>query len=106
MNDPQFVEAARVLAERTMKRTHSVGQRITYFFWAVLSRRPRPTELALLTDLYNEEYTDFLKDKSRAESLLQVGEYPHDQSLNPVEVAAYTVVATTLLNYDEALVKR
>lgn len=106
MNDPQFVEAARVLAERTIRRTHSVSQRITYFFLAVLSRQPRPTELALLTDLYNEEYADFLKYKRRAELLLQVGEYRPDQSLNPVEVAAYTVVATTILNYDEALVKR
>ena len=106
LNDPQFVEAARVLAERTMKRTASVQQRITYFFQAALSRQPRPTELALVQQLYNTEYQGFLKNRSRAESLLQTGEFPHDPSLNPVDVAAYTVVATTILNYDEALVKR
>ena len=106
LNDPQFVEAGRVLAERTMKRTASLNQRINYFFLSAVSRPPRQKELALLVDLFKAEYAGFLKDKSRAESLLLVGEYLHDQSLNPAEVAAYTVVATTILNYDEALVKR
>ncbi|WP_077920077.1 DUF1553 domain-containing protein [Spirosoma sp. 209] len=106
LNDPQFVEAARVLAERTIKRTRTLDQRINYFFQAALSRRPRPTELALLRQLYNTEYAGFLTEKSRAESLLKAGEFPRDASLAPAEVAAYTVVATTILNYDEALVKR
>ncbi|QHW00350.1 DUF1553 domain-containing protein [Spirosoma endbachense] len=106
LNDPQFVEAARVLAERTMKHTPSLSQRITYFFQAALSRPPRPTEQVLLQQLYDTERNGFLKSPKRAEALLQTGEYPRDQSLNPVDVAAYTVVATTVLNYDEALVKR
>ena len=106
LNDPQFVEAARILAERTMKQVPSVNQRITYFFLAALSRQPRPTELALLRQLYDAEYTGFMKNPKRAESLLQTGEFARDQTLKPTEVAAYTVVATTVLNYDEALVKR
>ncbi|GAB2595176.1 DUF1553 domain-containing protein [Spirosoma areae] len=106
LNDPQFVEAARVLAERTMKRMASASERITYFFQAALSRAPRPAELALLQQLYQTEHAGFAKDKKRAEALLQTGEFPRDPSLNPVDLAAYTVVATTLLNYDEALVKR
>lgn len=106
LNDPQFVEAARVLSERTMKRTTSLPERIGYFFQAALSRQPRPAELALLLQLYQTERNGFLKDPKRAESLLKTGEYPHDQSLDPIDVAACTVVATTILNYDEALVKR
>ena len=106
LNDPQFVEAARVLAQRTMKHPSTVDQRITTFCQAAISRPPRPVELALLRQLYQTEYAGFVTDKKRAESLLQIGEYPRDPSLNPADLAACTVVAATLLNYDEALVKR
>jgi len=106
LNDPQFVEAARVLAQRTLKQARTLDQRIDYFFLATLSRKPRPTERALLKELYQTEYAGFVTNKKRAESLLQAGEYPRDPLLNPAELAAYTVVATTILNYDEALVKR
>ncbi|SOD92683.1 DUF1553 domain-containing protein [Spirosoma fluviale] len=106
LNDPQFVEAARVLAQRTLKRTRTLNQRIDSFFLAALSRQPRPTERTLLQALYQTELAGFAKDKKRADALLKTGEYPADPSLNPAELAAYTVVATTILNYDEALVKR
>ncbi len=106
LNDPQFVEAARVLAERAMKRNRSVNERINYVFQAALSRTPRPTEMALLHQLYRTEYAGFQQNPTRAASLLQTGEFPRDLSLNPVDLAACTVVVSTLFNYDEALVKR
>lgn len=106
LNDPQFVEAARVLAERTMKKEATLEARITYFFQAVISRSPRPQELNLMKQLYEMEYKGFKNIKSRTESLLSMGEFPRDKTLNPVEVAAFTIVANTILNYDEAIVKR
>ena len=106
LNDPQFVEAARVLAERTMQSQPTLDARIRYFFQSALSRNPRAAELSILKDLYKTEYQAFTDTPERAKSVLKAGEYPFDESLNPSELAAYTVVANTVLNYDEAIVKR
>lgn len=106
LNDPQFVEAARVLAERGMRAKPTLDARISYFFQAALSRNPRGTELRILKDLFQTEYQTFSKTPDRALSVLNTGEYAIDQSLDPAQLAAYTVVANTVLNYDEAIVKR
>jgi hypothetical protein len=106
LNDPQFLEAARVLAERTMKQKPDVEAGIRWFFLSVVSRNPRAREMQILIELYQTEVQAFTKEPQRAESLLSTGEYPRDKSLNTAELAAFTVVANTILNYDEAVVKR
>jgi hypothetical protein len=106
LNDPQFVEAARVLAERTIKKKVTFEARITYFFQSVLSRKPRQSELIILKSLFEIELEGFEKAPNRAVSLLATGEFPRDKLLNSNELAAYTILASTVLNYDEAIVKR
>ncbi|GGM90372.1 hypothetical protein GCM10010967_24210 [Dyadobacter beijingensis] len=106
LNDPQFVEAARVLAQRTIKRPATFEARVKLFFRSVVSRDPRVTEIAILKNLYRTELQSFLRNPALADSLLATGEYQRDNSLNGAELAAYTVVANTILNYDEAIVKR
>ena len=106
LNDPQFVEAARVLAQRTMRAKPSADERIRYFFQAIVSRNPRPRELSLMKALYDEAYQGFANAPQRAESLLKTGEYERDPTLKGPELAAYTMVANTILNYDEATIKR
>ena len=107
MNDPQFVEAAKVLAENAMLTSKSERKAgIQYIFKAALSRPARPNELVLMMELYEAELQDFQKDKSRANSLLTTGDRPSNKSLNQEQLAALTVVANTILNYDEAIVKR
>lgn len=115
LNDPQFVEAARVLAQHVMP-TVSVGKErlegptetvgITAIFKAVVSRPARPEEMTLMQQLYTEELADFKRNPKRAAELLSVGEYPIDKKLNPVELAAWTVVTSTIMNFDEAIIKR
>ena len=105
LNDPQFVEAARVLAQHVMP-TVDPAKSITTIFKAVISRPARPQELALMKQLYDEELTDFKKNLKRASELLSVGEYPIDKTLNPAELAAWTVVTSTIMNFDEAIIKR
>ncbi len=117
LNDPQFVEAARVLAQRVMP-TVSVGRGktsplhptetvgITAIFKSVISRPARPQEIALMKQFYAEELADFKKNPKRALELLSVGEYPVDKTLNPAELAAWTVVTSTIMNFDEAIIKR
>ena len=111
MNDPQFVEAARILAEKMIKSTpfpkepgfRSIIEsgRLAYGFQALTSRQPRANELAELQKLLDKELAYFKDNPEKATDLLSVGEYQRDQNLDASEVAAYTIVASTLMNFDE-----
>ncbi|CCH56762.1 protein of unknown function DUF1549 [Fibrisoma limi BUZ 3] len=106
LNDPQFVEAARVLAQRGLAQGQTGDVFINNAFKAVVSRSARPAEIDLMKQLYAEELSDFRRNPKRAKELLSVGEYPMDKKLNPEELAAWTVVASTIMNVDEAIIKR
>lgn len=89
LNDPQFVEAARVLAQRVGEKGPLDRQSaINTIFKAVISRPARPQESALMQQFYEEELADFKRNPKRAMELLSVGEYPVDKNRNPVELAA------------------
>ena len=107
MNDPQYVEAARVIGERMIREGGATPQdRLMFGFRLVTSRRPNPEELRLLEQLYRDEHAGFVADGASAGKLLAVGEHPRDKALDPAESAAYAIVANTLLNFDEAVFKR
>lgn len=106
LNDPQFVEAARVLAQKTGLKHPSLDDRIRWIFLSCISRPPRPKELSLMKELYEIERQGFSRDPKRAIRLLKTGEYPTDTLQNLAETAGLTLVANTLLNYDEAQIKR
>lgn len=78
----------------------------TQIFMALISRPPRPTELKLVQQLYAEELARFKQNPEQATALLSVGEFPADNSLNKSQLAALTVVCSTVMNLDEALIKR
>lgn len=106
LNDPQFVEASKVFAERMLEEGgDNPEQRIAYAFRWATSRKPDVEELGILADLFRYELAAFQEHPERANSLLQTGEYPPDESRDPVELAAYTVVANTILNMSESLQK-
>lgn len=109
LNDPQFVEAARVLAQKQGGKGEwrkDERKAINELFKAVISRPARSEEMALVQQLYAEELADFKQNPKRAAELVSVGEYPVDTKLNPVELAAWTVVTSTIMNFDEAIIKR
>ena len=107
LNDPQYVEAARLLAERMLREGGAtLDDRLTFAFRLLTSRHPLDHELTLLKDLYEQERDVFEANRANAQSLLRVGEYPRDASLDLSEVAALTVVANTMMNFDEAVIKR
>ncbi len=106
LNDPQFIEASRVLAERTFRSTGNHVKRMEHLFLAAISRKPRAAELALMNQLYDEELKAFTKDPAKAARVLATGEYPFDKTLDAPVIAAYAIVANTILNYDEAIIKR
>jgi Protein of unknown function (DUF1553)/Protein of unknown function (DUF1549)/Planctomycete cytochrome C/Concanavalin A-like lectin/glucanases superfamily len=107
MNDPQYNEAARKLAERMMREGGTTEEsRITLAYKAMTSRYPRPQEVSILKQMYQEELSDIKKRPNRIKELLSVGESPIDKSLNQNELAANTVLAMTLINFDGTVVKR
>lgn len=106
MNDPQFVEASRVLAQRMLKQPGNLDKKLSYGFVALTSRQPSVKELHVIKELYQEEWADFRKNPGRVKAVLSTGDYPVDKQLNPVDLAAGTIVASTIMNFDEFVIKR
>ena len=106
MNDPQFVEAARTLAERALKEAGATPeQRLTFLFRVTTARRPDANEVSELLAAYRDHLASFRRDEAKAKQLLAVGELKADVTLNPSELAAWTMIANLLLNLDEVINK-
>jgi hypothetical protein len=106
MNDPTYVEAARVMAERDLREAGSLEQdRIRYAFRLATDRDPSAKELDVLHGLYEKEFAHYSKDKAAAEKLLAVGESKWNPKIDPAELAAFTLVTSTILNMDETITK-
>lgn len=106
LNDIQFFEASRVLAERMQREAGTkIEDQIKYGFRLATSRHPSDDEIAILKDLYNTQLTFYQKDARAARKTIRVGEKAVDPKFNPVKTAALTMVANTLLNHNETFVK-
>ena len=107
MNDPQYVEAARILAERMIREGGDmVDLQVVHGFRLLTSRFPMEHEIDKLVALYEEEHAHYEEHPEDVEALLAVGQYPYDLSLEKADIAAATLVATTIMNFDEAYMKR
>jgi hypothetical protein len=106
LNDPTYVEAARLLAQRMMREGGaSAESRLALGFRLVTARTPRPAEMAILKAALERALREFQSDPAGAASLLKVGEAATDATLNVAELAAFTTLASTLLNLDETVTK-
>ncbi len=106
LNDPQFVEASRALAQRAFREGGaSLSERIAFVVRTLAGRQPRPREIAILEALYREQCEEFRSGRSDPIKLLQVGDLPRDPAVDAAECAAMTVLAQALLNYDETITK-
>lgn len=106
LNDPTYVEASRKLAERILAEGGKTpDERIRFAFRQVLARSPAAGELSILKKILDEQLAAFRTDTGAAAKLLKVGESAHDAQLNPAELAAWSMVASILLNLDETLTK-
>ena len=106
MNDPQFVEAARVLAELTLQQqTMTLEDRLEFAYRRATGVRPQNGVRSILREAYEEELARFQADQQAASDLLAVGEAASDESLDLSQHAAMTVVASMILNLDETLTR-
>jgi Protein of unknown function (DUF1553)/Protein of unknown function (DUF1549)/Planctomycete cytochrome C/Concanavalin A-like lectin/glucanases superfamily len=106
MNDPQWVEASRLLAERLIKQGgKQPAQRIQYLSELVLSHDPSPQMAAVLEQSLTQMQQHYTADPGAAHDLVAVGEKPHDPAIPQPELAAWTMVVSEVLNLDETLNK-
>ena len=106
LNDTQFVEAARVLAERAIERGGATPEeRATFIYRSVTSRRPSATALAELVAAQAEELDAYRARPDDALALISTGEATRNASLDAAEHAAWTIVASLVLNLDAALTR-
>ncbi|MAM90873.1 MAG: hypothetical protein CMI15_05285 [Opitutaceae bacterium] len=106
MNDEQFVEAARSLAERMLRDGgSSPDEQIAYGHKLALSRNPDPDVLNLLTDGYRNYLDTYESNPDQAKKLIEVGASSPSHEIESTKLAAMSVVANVLLNLDETLTK-
>ncbi|MGI8603368.1 MAG: PSD1 and planctomycete cytochrome C domain-containing protein [Verrucomicrobiales bacterium] len=106
LNDPTFVEAARLLADRMLGAAESSApEKIAVGFRLCTSRLPSNTESSLLHDFLEKQRARFAVRPEDAKAVLAIGERPANKSLNEIELAAWTSVAAALLNLDEAITR-
>ncbi len=106
MNDPTYIEASRALAERDLREGGTTdADRIRYAFRLATDRDPSPQELNILEALYKKELAHYQADKSSAQKLVAVGESKASSQVDQSQLAAWTLVTSTILNMDEAITK-
>ena len=105
MNDVQFVEAARRLAERTIHDAATVDARLDYVTARVISRPFDPKERRIARASYQDFLAHYKANPGDAAKLIAAGDSKPDSQLPAVELAAWTMIANQVLNLDEALNK-
>ena len=106
LNDPQFVEAARVLAEAALRDGgSSTKQQIIFAYRRAAGVQPTSGIQAVLTEAFHEELERFKADTEAATKFLGIGESKRDESLDAATHAAMTVVTSMILNLDETLTR-
>ena len=107
LNDPQFLEAARGLAQRMMREGgEQVTDQIRFGFRLACGRHPYAKELELLETFFSKQHSTYMGNSEQAKALSKIGDFPQDDSLKEPHLAAMILVANTLMNLDSFYLKR
>lgn len=105
MNDVQYFEAARSLAQKLLLSPGSIDSRITQGFRAVTSRHPSAQEAEIIRRTFDKHLISYRANPAEAKLAISYGESKADEKLDAAELAAWTLVANLLLNLDEMVTK-
>ena len=105
LNDPTWVEAARVLAQRSIHQEKTLDKQLADAFTRVLCRHPKGHERQLLERSFHKQLAIYQADKKAAQEFLAVGQSKRDEKIPVDQHAAMTAVCLALLNLDEALTR-
>lgn len=104
LNDPQIMEASRVMAYQLLGSTNSsIDQQIAVAFKRITCRTAKDNEVKLLKQFYDSELAKYQKDKEGAKKVLLTGNYPSNSKLDPVQSAALMLTIQTIYNLDETI---
>jgi hypothetical protein len=103
LNDPTVLEASRVLAAKLLQENSGVSDKIQKAFRLVVCRKPTDKEMTILSNFYEKELKKL--NKTSAEKLLAVGEYPVPTQIDKVSLAALMKVVNTIYNLEETITK-
>ena len=105
LNDPTYVEAARVLAQRAfLEGPHDAQARVRWIFREGTARRPSPAETRALLDLLQRRLDHYKQSPADAAKLIASGAST-PANIEAIELAAWTTLASTILNLDETITK-
>lgn len=105
LNDPTWVEASRMLAQRVTKEASTDEARLARAFALVLGRAPTETEPALLAKMLRNQRAVYAADTKAAEALLTIGASKRDATIPAAEHAAFTATCLALFNLDAAITR-
>lgn len=106
LNDPTYVEAARVLAQQLLKEAGTdLDARLTWLFNRVLQRSVRPEERDILNAFIEKTKIEYEQNPADAEALLKVGQYSVPAEINPKELAVWTNVCRVVFNLSETITR-
>ncbi len=105
LNDPQFVEAARNLAQHAIESSGDVDHRLEFMAERLLARPLRPQEIAIISGTLDKFDNHYTANPADAKKLIADGESKHDAKIPVPQLAAWTMVANEMMNMDEVLNK-
>ncbi|HCK40928.1 MAG TPA: hypothetical protein DHW22_04780, partial [Planctomycetaceae bacterium] len=106
LNDPQYVEAARALAQRAIRLEDlSIAERVDYLYRLCTARHASEAAITELVQLYKDQLVNYQQNQSAALALTKQGEQATQQNGQPSELAAWTIVTNLLLNLDKVVNK-
>ena len=106
LNDPTYVEAARVFAERIVKEGGTTPEeRAAWVLQEAVSRKPSDAEVKVLSALYAKHFAEYAANKDAAAKVLATGSRPATKDIDPAELAAWTSVARAVLNLHEVITR-
>ena len=105
LNDPIYVEAARVFGQNILNHPGALNDRIDWAFLRAVSRAPVREERQILADLYRRSLAQFQRSSTDALQLIHQGEAPVAARLRPAELAAMSTVARAILNMHETIMR-
>ena len=103
LNDPTYVEAARVLASRIASDSTNDTTGLALAFRSVTGRVPKPQEVTVLMAALQSELQRFRADPEAARQLIAVGDSSPPEGVDAVQLAAWSVVCSMLWNLDETI---
>jgi hypothetical protein len=106
LNDPQILEASRVLALKEMEnRSSDIQSKLSDAFRRITGRKPAAKELTLMTDFYEEERKKYSANAGEAAKLLRIGKYKYEGKYNEADAAALMLTIQMIYNLDESISK-